>query len=323
MPATQGIFRLWRGNPYEQGEFIGTGFAPAETFGITARHVACQATTERPLFILAPWLGVFLIKILPDNLIYPENQPTVDICAFRFPTHSGPSPSHTLQSFWPDTTANPPKDIFVYGFADKHTPIEQRPFTHFGIDGTCGALIYSGSPARGMSGGPALTPMGAFVGVTWARNQDQDRTYITPLANVKSFLDQAGLEFRNLTQATEMRMPDHPTTLSELDINKFCNKLSIILTEIAPNATETRDLLVKSNELMSIKYPNIQKEMLFVPTDAFFPEDQNISRWTRILGRRPLTRAAVIAICRSAQHFTAKQKLNSQLWEIYLAITNL
>lgn len=87
-----------------------------------------------------------------------------------------------------------PGPVTIAGYSSSTTGLEATPLEPRAYDAKVDAPIMHTHIARGLSGGPALQGK-RFVGVTYARNVDEGKTYIIPVTAFSNFLSETARNF--------------------------------------------------------------------------------------------------------------------------------
>lgn len=180
--------RIWNERPDKGGELLGTAFFIAPRHALTAAHVV-REIAPNALYLHVSWGGGFYSRVL--NVVYAEepiDAALLEISIESKTSHASSESIVTVGQALPLTIGTPLKMV---GFADAGSSAEIRPATVTGIDGQANAVIIDPPPAKGMSGGPALSPDGLLRGMIWARDQDKGRGYLTPLSALRQLIAQA------------------------------------------------------------------------------------------------------------------------------------
>lgn len=186
------VVRVWAGDSTDR-RHIGTAFLISPTHLLTANHVVRVGSGELRTDLTltgSPWTG--LRKVVSCK---PHPNDNVDIAVLSI-SEDGKAELEAVPS-WPpqalDLKNGATVTIVGYSTADKD--IETPKLTVQSYDGQANALVLAPSIATGLSGGPALQ-YGQLIGVVWARNADQQKTYCTPFRAFRNF----ALEVLNLEE---------------------------------------------------------------------------------------------------------------------------
>lgn len=184
--------RIWSGLPGKGGEFLGTAFFVSPIFALTAAHVV-ENIEKSQLYAQVTWKGGFFSSV--KDIIYPSDKRT-DAALLKF-SLPDKAPVDSILSVGQTLEVGEGGSILMVGFADEVTSVEIRKGSVTGRDGVANATIITPSPARGMSGGPALSVDGLLRGIIWARNLETGRGYLTPISELRGLLDSAAVEASN------------------------------------------------------------------------------------------------------------------------------
>lgn len=196
--------RLWAGRPDKGGTFLGTAFFVAPRQALTAAHSLVGIPTET-LNLHLTWRGGFYARV--RSVRFAEG--LVDAALLEISAEAAASADSivTVGEALPLTIGTP---LRIAGFADTGSSAEIRPASVTGQDAQANATIIDPPPAKGMSGGPALSPDGLLRGMIWARDQDKGRGYLTPLSALRPLL--AAVENADVAPA---RMLEYPALIED------------------------------------------------------------------------------------------------------------
>lgn len=174
--------RVWDGRPDKGGTFIGTAFFVSPTEALTAAHIFRGMATDTLMLHLS-WRGGFYARV--QNIRFASEPTDAAILEIGVEAAAPADSIVTAGDAIPLTIGTP---LQIVGFADTISTAEIRPATVTGLDAQANANIIDPPPAKGMSGGPALSPDGLLRGMIWARDLDKGRGYLTPLSSLRPLL---------------------------------------------------------------------------------------------------------------------------------------
>jgi hypothetical protein len=180
--------RVWSARPDRGGQFLGTAFFISRRQALTAKHVLDHSGDEAPLLQLS-WMGGIYA---PVSRVF-RAAANVDAALLEIGEEAA-APADAIVAIPDAIPLTPGAPLLIDGFGDAATSLEIRPATVTGLDPIANARIIIPPPAKGMSGGPALSPDGLLRGIIWARDMDQLRGYLTPLSAFRPLLAEVAMD---------------------------------------------------------------------------------------------------------------------------------
>lgn len=207
--------RVWSGEPEKGGKLLGTAFFVAPRHALTAAHVV-RGTPIETVYLQLSWKGGFFARVA--SVMYAEGR--IDGALLEIDPGAAAS-IDSLVTVGQSLPADIGTPIRIVGFADSSSSVEIRPAAVTGFDARANAIIIDPPPAKGMSGGPALSPDGLLRGIIWARDQDRGRGYLTPISALRELLAQADLG----TETAPARMLEYPALFEDQQRLALARKL--------------------------------------------------------------------------------------------------
>ncbi len=182
------LVRVWDGDPYDGGTYVGTAFFIAPGYLLTAKHVVTVVKDYQQIFLLHPfgaWDGSFVTIDAP--IPHPHDQ--VDIAIL--PVKKQVQREYCL-AFAPEDKAdlNAGVKVNLGGFSTKDGSSECMQVQISAHYGKYDLDVTHTSVAKGLSGGPVLYN-DEVVAVVCARDEkDGTKTYLERLNSFRDFLDE-------------------------------------------------------------------------------------------------------------------------------------
>ena len=180
------LVRVWDGNPYDGGIYVGTAFLIAPGYLLTAKHVVTAVKDHKQIFLVSSfgaWGGSFFKADAP--ILHPDN--LVDIAIL-------PVKKQVQRKFCLSFCSDRKFDlkigdkVFLGGFSSKDGTPECPEVPISAYFGSYHLSVTHTSIAKGLSGGPVLYN-DKVVAVIRAREKDGTKTYLEPLSSFRSFLE--------------------------------------------------------------------------------------------------------------------------------------
>ncbi|MCI5209566.1 MAG: serine protease, partial [Candidatus Electrothrix sp. ATG2] len=181
------LVRVWDGDPYGGGTYVGTAFFIAPGYLLTAKHVVTAVKDYQQIVLLHPfgaWDGS--VDKIGGPVLHPDDQ--VDIAIL--PVNKEVSLEYCI-SFDLDRTVdlNTGNEVLLGGFSSKDGSVECIQVQISAYFGSYNLLVTHTSIAKGLSGGPVLYN-DKVVAVVCARDEkDGTKTYLERLNSFRDFLD--------------------------------------------------------------------------------------------------------------------------------------
>ncbi len=211
------VVKVFNGNPYQSGQFIGTAFFISSRYLLSAAHV-CNACDD----------GIFLSELpkggnlkVPDDNIHPcsTSHGKRDVVIIEFPRDDATIPDLPLltQKISENTA------VHLYGYDHKDQPINELESSISGYVNSYHSWKMQGSIAKGLSGG-AVTSDNKLLGVIYARDSDKNIAYCIPVDEIKKCLDDLTTVVQSSIKPTKLygvpQLPAH-YMLREDYLNSF------------------------------------------------------------------------------------------------------
>jgi Trypsin-like peptidase domain len=178
------VVRVWAGKPAD-GRYRGTAFLIASTKLVTAKHVV---TDENGVLLSNLTLSGVLwggLRSVSECLPHPDSKIDIAVLVIAADGAAAETDVPVLPSRSAKLTAG--TSVIFVGFSTLDKDVETPTLTVQSYDGHVNAFVLTPYIARGLSGGPALAS-GELVGVVWARNTDEQKSYLTPISSFKDFV---------------------------------------------------------------------------------------------------------------------------------------
>lgn len=200
--SKRAIIRIWEGNPYRGGKFVGTGFLIDQALVVTCAHIVVQTwQSQIPIFLTGPpWTG--LRKVIDVNL-HPER----DVAVLEIRSDGLDDDTISVIDVPNEELLVRSAPMQVVGYSDAETDAEEY-FIHLkSYVGKSDTMVANTFIAKGVSGSPVFQ-LGNLIGIVQARNSDKNNTYIVPGRAFEEFILQHRANY-NRDRVSELDSIDH------------------------------------------------------------------------------------------------------------------
>jgi len=209
------LVKVFDGDPYNQGEFIGTAFFVSPTQLITAKHVVDDCDWNLIRLNDGPWSGGGVLALKEKPQFHPKKKDIALLNITRPVEDFKPIPMITVDLKKGD-------QVDLAGYSSPSGQLEKIGLVISSYEGVYDLDVANTSIAKGMSGGPVIMN-DRLVGVICARDRDRNRCYIVPLSAFKDFLkehvqfpedDEKYVDFKKLLPLID----NYPQTKKVMDL---------------------------------------------------------------------------------------------------------
>lgn len=194
--TTRGVVRLVAHGP--QGPAFGSGVFITPFSVLTARHVvdpsmgsvagACPPARQ----VRVEGMAVKAASVVVDELRFPDD-PDIDLAMAILHSPKGSDPSHVVRVVEAGVRAvNIGDEVEIAGYQLIDGAAERERVTLNGVHPDAGAFIVDKALPRGFSGGPVLAN-GLLIGVSFARDHGQGRSYVQAGTALQRFVAEAAI----------------------------------------------------------------------------------------------------------------------------------